>query len=274
MVAARVCFGPLSSDPDERERKIDLADGYLAMLFKNGQASQHQMDARENGQHVVYKALTRPDAHEEQFCSEWGRRDREKVVEAFGQPPEWTLLDDEPEEFAKVDWKGAPSLVLYTAWMAENDLIGRGDNGEEVAIYLLPVSDMTREHLVHWGMHYRDLDRVWLGSGDLEIPAYKQLVEPGSTLLQEERRLAREVEDATGLPTYVYLFRYWGRRTNEEARRCPGCGAAWYVGGDREEGYLEGFAFRCDACRLVSEMPSDTTDERHARLGEYRPPRA
>ncbi|MEM1054610.1 MAG: DUF2310 family Zn-ribbon-containing protein [Bacteroidota bacterium] len=274
MVAARVSFGPLSPDPDERERQIDLADGYLAMLFKNGQAGPDQIDARENGQHVVYTALTQPDAHEDRFCSEWSRRDREKVTEAFGHPPRWTLLDDDPEAFAKADWQGAPSLVVCTRWAFENDLIGRGDDGEELAIYLLPVSDQTREHLVHWGMHYRELDLVWLGSGDLEIPAYKQLVEPDSTLMEDGRRLAREVETATSLPTYMYLQRYYGRRTNEEARLCPGCGEAWYVGGDREGGYLEGFAFRCDACRLVSEMPSDTSDERHARLGEYRAPRS
>lgn len=213
---------------------------------------------------VVYVSLTRPDVYEERYHSTWDFKFREveAMHQSFGQPPEWTVLDDDPEAHAKTDWQSAPSLVLYAIWSNVDALLVRGDTGEEVAVHLLPASDLQREHLVRWGDVFRMHELVWLHSGDLENPAYKQIVEPDSTLMKEGRGLARAVEEATEIPTYVYLPRYWGRRTDEEARRCRGCGEAWFVGGDRDEGYLQGFEFRCDACRLVSEMPSDTSDER------------
>ena len=68
-------------------------------------------------------------------------------------------------------------------------------------------------------------DLLQLECGPLEIAAYRELAEPCSALAREGRALAASVEQATGVPTYYYLLRYWGR-PSEHDRPCPGCGAA------------------------------------------------
>ncbi len=55
-------------------------------------------------------------------------------------------------------------------------------------------------------------------SGAVEIPAYRQLADPNSLLSEDGRRLCREVESRTGIPTFYYLLRYWGRSKDDDER--------------------------------------------------------
>ena len=82
------------------------------------------------------------------------------------------------------------------------------------------------------------------------------------------------VESATGVPTYYYLMRYWGRKVGEENRLCPGCGGAWRteIPPDRVKRFRD-FTFQCPKCRLVSHMADSYDDDRHAGIGEWRKPK-
>ncbi|OZC03527.1 DUF2310 family Zn-ribbon-containing protein [Rubricoccus marinus] len=267
MVATRIDFGALAPADPEREQQVDAARGYLAMLWKNGSSSQTQMFSVEQGRLLAYVELSREEAVDKQYASEWLLNELESVQEAFGAVPSWKILDDEPERFSEANWEGAGALILFTTALDTGSPLRRGDDGDSVAVFRLPVDQQARQDLQHWRAEYSAIDDVWLGCGDLEIPSYKQLVQPTSSLIDAGRTLARTVEGETTLPTYVYLMRYWGRRSEEEGRLCPSCGQEWFVG-ESDETWLGSFAFRCDLCRLISDLPSTTEDERHARLGE------
>lgn len=60
--------------------------------------------------------------------------------------------------------------------------------------------------------------------------------------------------------TYVRVKRYYALGEGEDTRPCPLCGGAWRRGGD-------GFEFRCDPCRLLSERGAAFEGERLARIG-------
>ena len=137
-------------------------------------------------------------------------------------------------------------------------------------LFTLPVPDQIKEDLYSWQKDYRELDSVWMRSGPVEMPAYRQLAVPCSDLSVDGRRLCREIENATGIPTFYYLMRYWGRPKGEDDRSCPGCGEGWKAS-ESESEYGEKFHqfhFKCEPCRLVSHKGKGA-DGRHARIGEF-----
>ena len=269
MLMSSVDFGPWAPEKAAADEQREAVASYFGSLSRNGQISDDLFYARVGGRCVAHVALARPDAFERQHHSAWGLTHLDRVTAAFSQSPRWTVLEDDTAD-AESTWEGAGALVFYTHLLDKGAPVMRGDDGRGVATYLLPISDDERQALQWWAWAYRAHDEIWMGSSALEIPAYKQMAEPDSALSRDGRDLARAIEAATGLPTYYYLIRYWGRRTGEEDRRCPSCGEPWRVPFDDEARGLRSFPFRCEPCRLVSHDASTTNDERHARLGEYR----
>src|SRR5438445_471788 len=95
----------------------------------------------------------------------------------------------------------------------------RGDNNRT------QLEDVAESY--YWQSYYVEHDNIWLGSGTLEIGAYRELADPNSGLSEHGRSLCREIEAATKVPTFYYLLRFWGRAKGEDQRRCPGCGGEW-----------------------------------------------
>jgi predicted nucleic acid-binding Zn ribbon protein len=150
--------------------------------------------------------------------------------------------------------------------------ICRGDNGESVPLYFLPGEHEDREKIYFLQQEYRDYDSIWMSCGELEIPVYKQLATPDSELSSTGRELCTYIEEATGIPTYYYMMRYWGRRAGEEDRKCPGCGKNWSKKHHQKTKStpFHIFDFMCEHCRLVSHTSNTSDDERHAVIGEWR----
>ncbi len=143
------------------------------------------------------------------------------------------------------------------------------DTKEKIPLYQLPLKDQEIEGIHWWISSYQLHDEMWIHSGKLEIPAYKQLVEVSSELNEEGRNLSSVIEKATGIPTYYYLMRYWGRKKGEENRKCPGCGMNWRNKEIRiEDKHSLGFHYICKQCRLASHFPDSLDNERYAKLGE------
>ena len=110
--------------------------------------------------------------------------------------------------------------------------------------------------LRYWHHRYRVLDQLWTASDVGERFAYRQLSELQSDLSKLGRLVCRNVEKTAGIPTYYYLYRWYGRSVASEHRRsCPGCGRKWFA--DESQRLSWFFGFRCDRCRLVSNIASD-----------------
>lgn len=263
MYLAQIEFG---SSKEPRAVVEDVIETYLAALLKNGQIYDDYYLARSKGRYIGFTHLARPNAHEPCFHSSYGKEDLKSVASMFGRNPTWRLLDDDvPRRFA--DWRRSSSFYLFANLGSP---VCSGDTGHRVPLYLLPVDFWTRENLYFWSRHNFDLDNVWLASGALEIPAYKQLADPRSELAQDGREFCAKIEKATGIRTFYYLFRYWGRRKGEADRPCPLCGRSWADGRKQQDPGFHNFDFRCVKCRLVSNLAVDFEDQRHARIGEYR----
>jgi len=270
MFLVQITFGSDGGDNRRRESLRDAAETYLGSLLWNGQIYGDYLLAWSNAQLVGYTRAARPDSFAKRYHSQWGASTLNKLVEAFGRDPEWRIIEDDvPRRFPS--WRRSSSLYLFTHAFDVTSPVSCGDSGKLIPVYLLPVSDQNREDLYRWASSYRHLDNIWLDSGALEIPAYKQLADPESDLSAAGRELCARLEKATQKPTFYYLTRYWGRADGEATRPCPLCGGEWHLSNQNADMTpFHKFSFKCDGCRLVSHIADSYEDERHARIGEYK----
>ena len=272
MILHKSTFGPVAKS--NRQDAEDVAEGYIGLLLHNGQACGEYFTVLSEGNLVAYVMMQGIQATKRRFHCKYGRKSLNSVTAFFGRPPEWKVVDDEVPA-RDINWQSAPFLYLFTHVFTWSSSLRRGDNGRPIPIYRLRGRHEDRDAIYSWQGLYRKYDGIWLASGVLEIPVYKQLADPSSELSQKGREICRAVERFTGVPTYYFLMRYWGRRKGQEKRTCPGCGGPWRTDRplDHPDGFWE-FAFQCHKCRLVSHIADTYEDERHAVIGEYpKPPK-
>lgn len=271
MYLTDIIFEPLHTD-GEQEGFCDAVECYLIGLLKNWQIEGHYTMGWVGGVMRATVNLALPDALNAEFNSEYTLKNLKRLSE-LSQSPRWTVHEDSDREDRR-QWQGEKTLYLYTHMFDVYSPICAGSNGRPIPPYLLPLSALQTESIYSWAGSYRCHDDLQISCGALEIPGYKEVATPGSELSKAGRAICREIEEATSMPTYYYLMRYWGRREGEENRVCPSCGGFWKSKTESEQGPgIDWFDFRCDDCRLVSHLASSFEDERHARIGEYRKPR-
>jgi predicted nucleic acid-binding Zn ribbon protein len=269
MYLAQVKFGRAKTRSN-RDDFENTAESYLVSLLRNGQLCGEYVFGWIKNYLIAYAYLARPNATKENFHSKWTKRCLTELFRVSGTNPIWKLLADEtPVHFPS--WKTAPSLCLFTAWTIHDPPVVRNDIGTPIPAYLLPLSEKQRDEIYSWAYSYRNHDSIWTESGYLEIPAYKELVEPTSELSEYGRHICRTIEKATGIPSFYYLFRYWGRKNEDTSRLCPGCGKKWVVKSEKEpKKSFWDFPYQCKKCRLVSDHACIDDDARYARIGEYK----
>ena len=267
MILHRVIFG--SAPKGKRQEAEDAVDSYISVLLHNGQACGEYFHVMQGGKLCAYVHLAGIHALSPKYHSSYQADRLSKVMAIFNCKPRWTPIDDEvPRQ--DTTWTKAPFLYLFTNLFDWESPLHRGDSGMPIPLYRLPGTHEDRESAYFWQQSYRDYDAIWMRCGRLEIPVYRQLADPRSELSQQGRDICERVESVTGIPTYYYLMRYWGRKGTEEKRKCPGCGRAWRTLHpiDHPDGPWN-FAFQCKKCRLVSHVADSHDDTRHAGIGEW-----
>jgi len=273
MIFYQIFFGPYCKDKyDEAE---NLIEDYLSSLLRNGQIVKNYGITPWKGEIVAYVYAQGFDANRLKYHSQWGKERMQRIKCFFGQTPIWKCNEDFPTKI-KTTWKDAPFLFFVTDFLEPNYLtpLVRGDNGRGIPLYRVPITDMERDYTSSWLWQYKAFDAVWISSGELEIQAYRILAEPDSECSKRGREICLAIEKATGVPTYFYLKRYYGRNGDEEKKRlCPCCGKSWFVKRlekkDGESTPFWEFDFQCKKCRLVSHFAPDV-NLRYAKIGEPR----
>ncbi|MCO6510379.1 MAG: DUF2310 family Zn-ribbon-containing protein [Aridibacter famidurans] len=270
MFLAKVTFGSDGGNLPKRDTLEEAVELYLGALIRNGQIYGEYLFSWHDAKLVVYAHLARPDALAARHNSEWARKSLDSVIEGFGHLPTCEIIEDDvPNRFPA--WRRSKSFYLFTNAFDDVSPICSGDTDRPIPLYLLPLPELIRESIHSWSRSYSYHDCIWLDSGSLEIPAYKQLADPSSDLSERGRTLCAEIERATKIPTFYFLMRYWGRNKGEAVRLCPGCGGEWHLSDtDVDERPFWDFHFRCERCRLVSHCAVSYEDERHARIGEFK----
>ncbi len=269
MIAVEFTFNISKTESLDAFEIRDLIETYLGGLSIHGHIWGEYIISMQLEKVVAYARLSHPHGLKKKYLTNDTVTSLEKIKHIFKTTPDVRILDTGYSEDVP-DWRGESFLYLYSHALVSTSPICLGSSGEPLPIYFLPLKPSVRERAYFWSSAYTYHEGVWLGSGELELPAYKQRVEPGSGLSREGRDICKLVEEQTGIPTYYYLDRFWGREKGESKRLCPGCGKTWRIRKNiSAPETFSNFRFLCKPCRLVSNDAVDCSDEERAVLGEY-----
>ena len=265
-------------DQNEREDLTELALSYMVTLLKEGRIwGRDYQYAWQEDRLLFYFYLPTAEDFQWDHPNEASRKSAHKLAENLCRPPEFQVVGQRQEP-PEMHWRDAASLVLCTDFIDYRSPLKHGETGMPIPLAWLPIHHFKKDNIFLWAAEYRAHDKVFIGSGELELPAYKQMADPASSLCQIGRGLCTLIEEHTEIPTFFYLYKYWGYPDQREWV-CPSCGGPFQVAG-RESvvGHFSGeiaeppsfwdFPFRCLPCRLVSQTPVDV-DGRRAHIGTF-----
>ncbi|MDW6003392.1 Zn-ribbon-containing protein [Vibrio mangrovi] len=146
--------------------------------------------------------------------------------------------------------------VLYTTYVHTCSPLRNGENLLPVPLYRIPATfNGDHKALIKWQTEWQACDELQMAGGcQAEHAALKEIMQPESDLFRRGWDLRGRIEYLTKIPTYYYQYRVGGMSLEEEQKRCcPGCGKPWRL----DEPLHDIFHFKCDSCRLVSNLSWD-----------------
>ncbi|WP_318408415.1 Zn-ribbon-containing protein [Photobacterium leiognathi] len=159
------------------------------------------------------------------------------------------LNSESVAETARPTWQ-----VLYTTYVHTCSPLRSGDSLLPIPLYQTQAPiDGDHKALVKWQTEWQAFDEIQMANKSkpaIEM-ALHEIGDIDSELFIRGNKLRENLERQTQVPTYYYLYRVGGENLESEASRtCPSCGKDWRVGEP-----LHGlFHFKCDDCRLVSNL--------------------
>ncbi len=146
--------------------------------------------------------------------------------------------------------------VLYTTYVHTCSPLRSGDDLLPIPLYRNPPTfNGDHKAVIKWQTEWQACDELQMaGASKVEHAALKELTSIHSDLFRRGWDLAKRIGYLTKIPTYYYLYRVRGESlAAEQQRPCPICGGEWLL----EEPLHDIFHFKCDHCRIVSNISWD-----------------
>lgn len=244
----------------ESEEFFELSESYFDSLFRSKQIvnEEYQYEKIYNG-FSVNLYCPEKDSYIEKNSTVYTNKWRNKLEAELSCNFQFNYigLDPNPEsEIVKVP-ENLEFLILHR-YSIVSPLI-EGNTLEGLPLYKVPYTyhDKASYHEINsWEYNYKRVLGLWYGSSVGERWAQNQLQNHDSELSIQGIKCCKNIEEVLGVPTYYFLFNYraWGSKKDLQ-RKCPNCKCEWYIEGKTDR---DVFAFKCDKCRLVSELSSNS----------------
>jgi predicted nucleic acid-binding Zn ribbon protein len=195
--------------------------------------------------------IPEPSALDPRWDATYVRRAITELAAAGLARPECIVLGPDIASSGACACARPSSSILYTTYRSIEPPLCCGDCFRSIPLYRLPPTyDQEYSDVISWASDYQACDSLQMGCATLERAALRELSRHDSSLSRRGRAVAEQITRQTAVPTYTYLYRGSGRsRAQERRRRCPSCDGAWALA---EPWHI--FDFRCDRCRLVSNI--------------------
>ncbi len=145
--------------------------------------------------------------------------------------------------------------ILYTSYVQTCSPLRCGEHFAPIPLYRQPkLANGCYKQLINWQQDWQACDQLQMNGRSAEFAAVAEIGEHDSSLAMRGRALANTLEKNSGIATYYYLYRVGGEnKSSEQQRRCPSCNGDWAL----SEPIHQVFDFKCDDCRLVSNLSWD-----------------
>ncbi len=253
MITAVLSF----SLPDAGHTEVLQAAGsLLAVWHKNGQIVGNDWPmAAADGTLRAYVRLPAADALDSSFANAYVLRDLERLSACGAGRPVVEILGVDPDTLPPCACTSRGSLILFTDYLTLESPLRCGNCFDPVALYRVPATkDFEYLDVLQWAADYKACDTLQMGCTTGERFGEQQLVRHDSSLSIRGRQICRRLAERTNAPTYYHLHKSRGRSLGaERRRRCPNCHGDWLLA----ERWHNRFDFRCDDCRLLSNVASN-----------------
>ncbi|SEA94245.1 DUF2310 family Zn-ribbon-containing protein [Alkalimonas amylolytica] len=230
---------------------------YLEALIFQGQLIGREFPTYFASDHFCSRViLPAEDALITQHHSPRGQQALAALPEAGLAYPKLKLLGQDLMSSHTDPCQPAEGYILFTNFAEQVSPLRCSAHFAPVPLYRLGAdSTADYEDFIRWQLQYQALDEIQMQQQRvLPKSAENALQQLHSKLNQQGRQLARRVEKLSGKSCYYYLYSGSSQDCSQEAsKQCPGCASDW-----RLDGSWHGlFQFRCDHCRLVSNIAWD-----------------
>ncbi|KAA5542829.1 DUF2310 family Zn-ribbon-containing protein [Adhaeribacter rhizoryzae] len=230
---------------------------YLRLLYKNTQIinNELQYEATENGV-MLNLYCPEKDSYKDKNASYYAINAKNNFPTELELNLTFELVGLDPELGKTFIPKKSTHYILTEPLDGNWSPLICGDTYNQIPLYKIPFTYEGKSHqeINYWEYNYRSIKTLWhIGYGQ-DRWTLNQLQNYKSELNQKGVSCCRQIEKVTNIPTYYFLFndRAWGK-TKDKSRKCPGCGKDWFIPDSTNNNLV---AFKCDDCRLVSQLSS------------------
>ena len=163
-----------------------------------------------------------------------------------------TILGPVAEGAAQCSCPERRAFVLFTTFLECSPPLRCIECFGYVPLYRIPAEESGDfSGLLHWEANYKACDTLQMLCTVGEKFGEREMSNLKSHLSRSGMESCAGIEKRTGKPTYYYLYRGSGRSVQtERQKKCPNCGGEWLL----SETLFGRFDFRCDRCRLLSNV--------------------
>ncbi len=234
-----------------------VISGLLEALRFNGQILGREFPVvMGDGEFFVRAVCAEKQSLHPNHHSDFVRRCIARLAEASLLAPKIRVLgrdihSEQTDPDAPREWQ-----VLYTTYVHTCSPLRNGDTLLPIPLYRIPATfNGDHKAVIKWQTEWQACDELQMAGGcQAEHAALKEMMLPDSDLFRRGWDLRGRIEYLTKIPTYFYQYRVGGSSLeSEQHRRCPKCGGEWRLA----EPLHDIFHFKCDSCRIVSNLSWD-----------------
>jgi len=208
--------------------------------------------AQQADQFIVFTLIPAEDAFDTATFNKYIQERLQKLSLVGLSQPIFNILGKDPSESSACACSKPYSFILFTTYLTLQSPLRCASCFSPVPLYRIPRFPSEDFHdIISWQSDYQSCDSLQMNCSTGERFATRQLSSYDSSLTQRGLQICMEIEKLTGKPVYYYLYRGTGKsHKGELERKCRHCGGEWLL----KEPWHKLFDFRCDKCRLLSNV--------------------
>ncbi|MCT7942135.1 Zn-ribbon-containing protein [Shewanella holmiensis] len=230
---------------------------YLEALRANGQILGREFAVAYNdGEFKVRLMMPEKTSLAHRHNSPWVKATLSGLTEAkLLAPREKFIGQDINSEVSNTE--PASWQLLYTSYVHMCSPLRSGDNLLPIPLYQIPATfNGDHKRIIKWQSEWQACDELQMAAATkAEFAALDEISSVDSDMFRRGWDIRGRIEYLTQIPTYYYLYRVGGQSLQSELYRpCPKCGSAeWKL----DSPLLDMFQFRCEPCRIISNLSWD-----------------